>query len=85
MICPHIVNLSLLIGAVLSYGIMWPLISGLKGEWYPANVSTSSMKSLNGYKVRIRSPFLEFCSSPIRREWPEIDRFLWCVCRYLFQ
>ncbi|KAL9673070.1 hypothetical protein QQ045_029323 [Rhodiola kirilowii] len=51
MICPHIVNLSLLIGAVLSYGIMWPLISDLKGEWYPAALSVGSMQSLNGYKV----------------------------------
>lgn len=51
MICPHIVNLSLLIGALLSYGIMWPVISGLKGEWYPATIPTGSMKSLNGYKV----------------------------------
>ncbi|CAM8971083.1 unnamed protein product [Rhodiola kirilowii] len=51
MICPHIVNLSLLIGAVLSNGIMWPLISDLKGEWYPAALSPGSMKSLNGYKV----------------------------------
>ncbi|KAL9672147.1 hypothetical protein QQ045_028395 [Rhodiola kirilowii] len=51
MICPHIVNLSLLIGAVLSNGIIWPLISDLKGEWYPAALSPGSMKSLNGYKV----------------------------------
>ncbi|GER25760.1 YELLOW STRIPE like 1 [Striga asiatica] len=53
MICSHLVNLSLLLGAVLSYGIMWPLIRTLKGEWFPADVSESSMKSLNGYKVFI--------------------------------
>ncbi|CAH8279506.1 unnamed protein product [Arabidopsis lyrata] len=53
MICPHIVNLSLLFGAVLSWGIMWPLIKGLKGDWFPATLSESSMKSLNGYKVFI--------------------------------
>ncbi|XP_054796849.1 metal-nicotianamine transporter YSL3-like isoform X2 [Prosopis cineraria] len=53
MICSHLVNLSLLLGAVLSYGTMWPLIRGLKGEWYPASLSESSMKSLNGYKVFI--------------------------------
>uniref|UniRef100_A0A7N0U5E1 Uncharacterized protein n=1 Tax=Kalanchoe fedtschenkoi TaxID=63787 RepID=A0A7N0U5E1_KALFE len=51
MICPHIVNLSLLVGAVLSWGLMWPLISGLKGDWYPAGIPSGSMKSLNGYKV----------------------------------
>ncbi|KAJ4841243.1 Metal-nicotianamine transporter ysl3 [Turnera subulata] len=53
MICSHLVNLSLLLGAVLSWGIMWPLIGGLKGEWFPAALPQSSMKSLNGYKVFI--------------------------------
>lgn len=51
MICSHIVNISLLLGAVLSYGMMWPLITRLKGDWFPANIPESSMKSLNGYKV----------------------------------
>ncbi|XWS38030.1 hypothetical protein CRYUN_Cryun19dG0095800 [Craigia yunnanensis] len=53
MICSHQVNLSLLLGAVLSWGVMWPLIGGLKGEWFPATLPESSMKSLNGYKVFI--------------------------------
>lgn len=51
MICSHLVNLSLLFGAILSWGIMWPLIANLKGEWFPASLKESSMKSLNGYKV----------------------------------
>uniref|UniRef100_A0A0E0K306 Uncharacterized protein n=1 Tax=Oryza punctata TaxID=4537 RepID=A0A0E0K306_ORYPU len=50
MICPHLVNLSTLFGAILSWGIMWPLISIQKGNWYPGNVSESSMTSLFGYK-----------------------------------
>lgn len=53
MLCPHIVNISLLLGAILSWGVMWPLIAKLKGEWFPADISESSMKSLNGYKVNI--------------------------------
>ncbi|CAM8962428.1 unnamed protein product [Rhodiola kirilowii] len=53
MICSHLVNLSLLFGAVLSWGVMWPLISDLKGTWFPSNIPESSMKSLNGYKVFI--------------------------------
>ncbi|CAI9274611.1 unnamed protein product [Lactuca saligna] len=53
MICPHIVNLSLLIGAVISWGIMWPLIGKNKGDWYPDGLPESSMKSLNGYKAFI--------------------------------
>ncbi|KAL8552889.1 hypothetical protein ACS0TY_001536 [Phlomoides rotata] len=53
MICPHIVNLSLLLGAVVSYGMMWPLLLKLKGDWFPADMPENSMKSLNGYKVFI--------------------------------
>ncbi|KAJ6764700.1 OLIGOPEPTIDE TRANSPORTER YGL114W-RELATED [Salix koriyanagi] len=53
MICSHLVNLSLLLGAVLSWGLMWSWIGGLKGEWFPSTLSESSMKSLNGYKVFI--------------------------------
>ncbi|KAH6809722.1 YELLOW STRIPE like 3, partial [Perilla frutescens var. frutescens] len=53
MICSHLVNFSLLVGAVLSWGVMWPLISEKKGDWFPQNIKESSMKSLNGYKVFI--------------------------------
>ncbi|GFP88777.1 metal-nicotianamine transporter ysl2 [Phtheirospermum japonicum] len=53
MICNHIVNLSLLLGAVISYGLMWPLIIEKKGDWFPQNIKESSMQSLNGYKVFI--------------------------------
>ncbi|KAK7384948.1 hypothetical protein VNO78_30651 [Psophocarpus tetragonolobus] len=53
MICSHLVNLSLLLGSVLSWGIMWPLIRGLKGQWFLESLPESSMKSLNGYKVFI--------------------------------
>ncbi|XP_048500932.1 metal-nicotianamine transporter YSL1 isoform X1 [Beta vulgaris subsp. vulgaris] len=53
MICSHLVSLSLLFGAVLSWGLMWPLISKLKGDWFPENISEESMQGLNGYKVFI--------------------------------
>ncbi|CAH9077298.1 unnamed protein product [Cuscuta epithymum] len=53
MICPHIVNLSLLLGAVISWGVLWPIVARLKGDWFPANIPETSMKSLNGYKVFI--------------------------------
>ncbi|GLT35749.1 hypothetical protein SLA2020_101760 [Shorea laevis] len=51
MICSHAVNLSLLFGAVVSYGLMWPLIDRHKGDWFPENLTESNMKSLYGYKV----------------------------------
>ncbi|PIN11658.1 hypothetical protein CDL12_15737 [Handroanthus impetiginosus] len=51
MICPHITNVSLLVGGILSWGIMWPLIENRKGDWYPADLSPSSLQGLQGYKV----------------------------------
>ncbi|KAJ6945944.1 hypothetical protein NC651_000882 [Populus alba x Populus x berolinensis] len=36
MLVSHLVNFSLLLGAVLSYGVMWPLIGQLKGDWFPS-------------------------------------------------
>ncbi|CAK9862691.1 unnamed protein product, partial [Sphagnum jensenii] len=53
MICPHIVNVSLLLGAILSWGLMWPLIEKHQGDWYPAGLSTTNFKGLYGYKVFI--------------------------------
>ncbi|CAJ1960693.1 unnamed protein product [Sphenostylis stenocarpa] len=53
MICPYIINVSLLIGGILSWGIMWPLIDARKGDWYSADLKPSSLHGLQGYKVFI--------------------------------
>ncbi|PIN11655.1 hypothetical protein CDL12_15734 [Handroanthus impetiginosus] len=53
MICPHIINVSLLVGGILSWGIMWPLIENRKGDWYPADLAPTSLQGLQGYKVFI--------------------------------
>jgi len=49
MICPHLVNLSILFGAVISWGLMWPLVQNHQGDWYTA--TGSSMHGIQGYKV----------------------------------
>ncbi|GAV68722.1 LOW QUALITY PROTEIN: OPT domain-containing protein, partial [Cephalotus follicularis] len=51
MICSHLVNLSLILGAVISHGIMWPLMYRLKGVWFAESIQETSMKGLYGYKV----------------------------------
>ncbi|XP_071691285.1 probable metal-nicotianamine transporter YSL12 [Rutidosis leptorrhynchoides] len=51
MICPYMVNISLLLGAILSWGIMWPIIETKKGIWYSANLSASSLHGIQGYRV----------------------------------
>lgn len=57
MICPYIVNVSLLIGGIISWGIMWPLISKKKGSWYPETLPESSLLGLQAYKVSVGSFF----------------------------
>ncbi|KAJ6369399.1 hypothetical protein OIU76_027771 [Salix suchowensis] len=53
MICPYIINISLLLGGILSWGLMWPLIDTKKGDWYSADLKSSSLHGLQGYKVFI--------------------------------
>ncbi|KAI8020157.1 putative metal-nicotianamine transporter YSL6 [Camellia lanceoleosa] len=53
LICPHIVNCSVLLGAIISWGFLWPYISQLAGHWYPADLGSNDFKGLYGYKVFI--------------------------------
>nr|GME19577.1 probable metal-nicotianamine transporter YSL7 [Ipomoea batatas] len=48
MICPYLINISLLLGAILSWGIMWPLIQDRKGHWYPANLGKAAFMACKG-------------------------------------
>ncbi|KAI3698635.1 hypothetical protein L2E82_42330 [Cichorium intybus] len=51
MICPYIINISLLLGVILSWGIMWPLIEKKEGEWYPAGLKPNDFHGIQGYRV----------------------------------
>ncbi|KAE9455544.1 hypothetical protein C3L33_12554, partial [Rhododendron williamsianum] len=53
MICPYMVNISLLFGAIISWGIMWPHIASKAGDWYSADLAKSSLHGLQGYRVFI--------------------------------
>ncbi|KAH7577175.1 hypothetical protein JRO89_XS01G0216300 [Xanthoceras sorbifolium] len=53
LICPHIVNCSVLLGAIISWGFLWPFISKHAGDWYPADLGSNDFKGLYGYKVFI--------------------------------
>ncbi|XP_028786145.1 probable metal-nicotianamine transporter YSL6 [Neltuma alba] len=53
LICPHIVNCSVLLGAIISWGFLWPFISKHAGDWYPASLGSNDFKGLYGYKVFI--------------------------------
>lgn len=51
MICPYMVNISLLVGAIFSWGILWPYIESKKGDWYSAKLSPGSLHGIQGYRV----------------------------------
>lgn len=53
LICPHIVNCSVLLGSIISWGFLWPFISQRAGDWYPSNLESNDFKGLYGYKVFI--------------------------------
>ncbi|KAK7336097.1 hypothetical protein VNO77_16628 [Canavalia gladiata] len=53
LICPHLVNCSVLLGAIISWGILWPFVSQHAGDWYPADLGSNDFKGLYGYKVFI--------------------------------
>ncbi|EFN55181.1 hypothetical protein CHLNCDRAFT_57961 [Chlorella variabilis] len=53
MLCPQIVSWSILFGAIISWGLMWPLISEQEGNWYPAGLSSTDFRGLYAYKVFI--------------------------------
>ncbi|EEF30280.1 probable metal-nicotianamine transporter YSL7 [Ricinus communis] len=53
MICPYMVNISLLLGAIVSWGIMWPLIEAKKGIWFPDHLPGNSLHGIQGYRIFI--------------------------------
>ncbi|XP_075483421.1 putative metal-nicotianamine transporter YSL12 [Primulina tabacum] len=53
MICPYMVNVSLLLGAILSWGVMWPLIQTKEGIWYDSGLKGSDIHGIQGYRVFI--------------------------------
>ena len=54
LICPHIVNCSVLLGAIISWGFLWPFVSQHAGDWYPADLGSNDFKGLYGYKVQYK-------------------------------
>ncbi|KAG1370152.1 putative metal-nicotianamine transporter YSL6 [Cocos nucifera] len=44
LICPHIVSCSVLVGAIISWGFLWPFIAKHAGDWYPDNLESNDFK-----------------------------------------
>ncbi|KQK03501.1 hypothetical protein BRADI_2g08267v3 [Brachypodium distachyon] len=50
MICPVLINFSMLFGSIITSFIMWPTLQSKKGQWY-TDPSPTNFKGINGYKV----------------------------------
>ena len=55
MICPYIINISVLLGGIISWGLMWPLIEDRQGDWYRADLGSGSLSGIQGYRVNSHS------------------------------
>ncbi|KAI3950667.1 hypothetical protein MKW92_053707 [Papaver armeniacum] len=53
MITPYSINLSMLLGSIVSWGLMWPLIEQNEGKWYPAHLASNNLSGIQGYRVFI--------------------------------
>nr|CAD1836631.1 unnamed protein product [Ananas comosus var. bracteatus] len=53
LICPHIVNCSVLLGAIISWGILWPFITARAGDWYPDNLGSNDFRGLYGTRYGV--------------------------------
>ncbi len=76
MIVPYVVAYSLMFGAVISSGIMWPLLSQREGQWYEAGLQSQDFRGLFGYKVCLSdetvlglSCILRQCQTASRKLW----------------
>ncbi|KAL4317293.1 hypothetical protein AHAS_Ahas15G0370600 [Arachis hypogaea] len=50
MICPYIINISVLLGGIFSWGIMWSIIENKEGDWYPKDLGGGSLHGIQGYR-----------------------------------
>lgn len=87
MICPHIVNVSMMLGSILTWGILWPYIDGKAGEWYPVGLREHDFKGLFGYKVIVYEIMPAYASNGSCKEYTlkvhDVQVAVCCVNMYL--
>ena len=60
---PHIVNGSMMLGAIIMFGIVLPIAKSHAGVWYPPHSELSSSKDVRGPYV---SPQTAACSQAVK-------------------
>ncbi len=69
-ITPLAVNVSMMIGAILSWGIAWPLLENRAGDWYPLGLASHSFRGLFACAFLSLPARCHFCCCPCT-----------CLCR----
>lgn len=47
----------MMVGAILSWGIAWPLINNRAGDWYPANLPNPANNFQGAFAYHVRLPY----------------------------
>ncbi|KAI3964552.1 hypothetical protein MKW92_012312 [Papaver armeniacum] len=90
---PYSINLSMLLGSIVSWGLMWPLIEQNEGKWYPAHLASNNLSGIQGYRVFIAIAmilgdglFQFFCAMQVHKQHSNLGRPRWLrlfsVCRH---
>ena len=60
------VNYSMMVGAIISWGIAWPLLRNRAGDWYPANLANpaNNFQGEFAYHVSALSARRACCTDP---------------------
>ncbi|CAM0902702.1 unnamed protein product [Alopecurus aequalis] len=53
MFCPYKITISMLVGSLISWGLIWPHIETKAGDWYPRGLDDDNISGINGYRVFI--------------------------------
>ena len=51
MIVPQIVNCSMMCGAILAWGILWPIFDTKAGKWYDSDLKSDDVRGRYGYEI----------------------------------
>ncbi|KAL6893613.1 hypothetical protein ACP4OV_007711 [Aristida adscensionis] len=53
MLSPYKITISMLIGSLVSWGIMWPYMKTKEGSWYPRGLDDDNLTGIHAYRVFI--------------------------------
>lgn len=73
------VNYSMMVGAILSWGIAWPLIANRAGDWYPADLPNPGNNFQGAFAYHVFWS-IALVSTPNHSHVPalQLQLLIWC-------